>query len=169
MQPAPRLLTCLLTLATCLLAACATSPYPPAEAPVAVVPPPALRSGDTWVYAQVNGYNGLVERTVTDRLVASGPGFIIERRSDRLGEPVQTETIAAPWREVAETTAEQRRVFSSPLARFPFPIAAARGWQEQATVPDAYGVNFLWRPSGRAVGWERVRTPAGEFVALRIE
>jgi hypothetical protein len=121
------------------------------------------------VYAQVNGYNGLVERIVTDRLVASGPGFVVERRSDRPGEVLQIESIAGPWLQTGEVTAGQRRVFSTPLARIPFPIAPGQGWQEQTNVTDAYGVTFLWRTAGRAVGWERVRTPAGDFAALRIE
>lgn len=156
-------------LALIALSACASSPYSPVEAPVAVVPPPTLRPGDTWVYAQVNAYNGLVERNLTDTLVAAGQGFVVERRSDRPGEPVQTETIAAPWREVAETNGSARRVFNAPLSRIPFPLAPGQAWNEQATMTDAYNVNYLWRTSGRAVGWERVRTPAGEFVALRIE
>lgn len=151
-----------------MIGACA-APYQAVEAPVAVVAPPVLRSGDTWVYAQINAYNGLTERILTDRLVAAKEGFVIERRSDRPDEPLQAETISAPWRQLGETTAGQRRVFSVPLARIPFPIAPGQLWREQATITDAYGVKFLWRTNGRAVGWERVRTPAGEFVALRIE
>ena len=151
-----------------LLCACA-EPYPRADAPVAVVEAPQLRRGDTWVYVQINGYNRLPERILTDTLLPSPQGFVVERTSDKPGEPLQTETIAGPWREVAETAGGATRVFSAPLARISFPIAPGREWSEKATVTNNYGVNFLWQTYGRALGWERVRTPAGEFVALRIE
>ena len=151
-----------------LLVACA-GPYPQAAAPVAVVPPPQLQSGDTWVYTQINGYNRLPERILTDTLRQTPEGFVVERKSDRPGEPVQTEVISAPWRELAETSGAARRTFSAPLARIVFPIAPGQSWNERATVTDAYGKNFVWQTWGHALGWERVKTAAGEFVALRIE
>ena len=136
---------------------------------MAVVPAPGLRSGDTWVYQQVNPYNGLVARTLTDTLKPAGAGFVVERQSDRTGDAMETETISAPWRELAETSGGARRTFSAPLARIPFPIAPGQVWREQATVTDAQGVSFLWKTHGGALGWETVKTPAGEFVALRVE
>lgn len=155
-------------LVAALLGACA-EPYPRADPPVAVVPPPQLKSGDTWVYVQINGYNGLPERTLTDTLRRTEEGFVVERKSDKPGDPLQTESISAPWRELGETVGGSTRAFSAPLARIPFPIAPGQSWRERATITDAYGVNFLWQTYGRSMGWERVRTPAGEFVALRVE
>src|SRR5258706_9599803 len=154
--------------AAALLGGCA-SPYQGAEAPVAVVQAPQLQSGDTWVYVQINGYNRLPERTLTDTLLTTKDGFVVERRSDRAGDLFQTETIAAPWREIGETTGPSRRSFSAPLARIQFPIAPGQGWREQAMVTNEYGANNLWQTHGGALGWERVKTPAGEFVALRVE
>ncbi len=155
-------------LVAALLGACA-EPYPRADPPVAIVPPPQLKSGDTWVYVQINGYNRLPERTLTDTLRRTEEGFVVERKSDRPGEPLQTETISAPWRELRETTGGATRAFSAPLARIPFPIAPGQSWRERATMTDAYGKNFVWQIWGHALGWERIRTAAGEFVALRIE
>lgn len=151
-----------------VLGACA-APIAFVEGPVALVPPPALQNGDTWVYAQINAYNGLTERILTDTLVAAKEGFVIERRSDRPGEAMQTEIIPAPWRHLSETIGSARRTLNAPLSRIPFPVSPGQSWREQATVTDQQGVNFLWRTSGRAVGWERVRTAAGEYVALRVE
>jgi hypothetical protein len=34
---------------------------------------------------------------------------------------------------------------------------------------DGYGKHFVWQTWGHAQGWERIRTAAGEFVALRVE
>ena len=134
-----------------------------------MVEAPLLHAGDTWEYVQVNGYNGLPVRTLTDTLRPAPGGFVIERQSDQPGDPLETETISGPWLETAEIAASQRRSFSAPLARIPFPIAPGQSWREQSTITDRYGVQFLWKTYGVARGWERVRTPAGEFVALRIE
>ena len=151
-----------------LLGACA-APYPKADAPIAVVPPPQLQNGDTWVYVQINGYNRLPERILTDTLKSTPQGFVIERKSDRPGDPLQTETISVPWRELAETSGGAMRSFSAPLARIVFPIAPGQSWSERATMTDGYGKNFVWQTWGHALGWERIRTAAGEFVALRVE
>jgi hypothetical protein len=157
-----------LLLAAILIGACA-APRSTVEAPIAVVPPPNLRNGDTWVYAQIEGYSGRTERYLTNTLVTANEGFVLQRRSDRPGEPVQTEIVPAPWRQLGETTWEANRAFDAPLSRIPFPIAPGQAWQEQATVTDQPGVNRVWRVHGRAIGWDRVRTPAGEFLALRVE
>ena len=165
----PMVLVRLLAAAFAALVVGCASPYSPADPPVAVVPAPELRPGDAWVYEQINPFNGLVARTLTDTLKPAGDGFMIERRSDRPGEALETETIAAPWREVAETVGNARRSFSVPLARIALPIAPGQGWREEATVTDEHGVDFRWRTYGGAIGWEKVKTPAGEFVALRVE
>ncbi|MGH8705514.1 MAG: hypothetical protein ACREUO_08880, partial [Burkholderiales bacterium] len=81
--------TLLLSAAAALLAACA-SPYPPAEPPVATVPVPQLSGGETWVYDEINPYNRLRTRTVTDTLHATHAGFALVRTSDREGDPGQT-------------------------------------------------------------------------------
>lgn len=153
--------------AAVLLSACALR-YPPAEPLLAAVQSPQLNSGDTWVYEQINGYNRLPVRTVTDTLQVTAGGFLLERRSDREGDPLETETMSAPWREQSEAVGAAKRSFSAPLSRIPFPLAPGARWREQVTMTDEYGSTYRWRTIGRALGWERVRTPAGEFVALRV-
>ncbi len=158
----------LLPAAALLLAACA-APYPPAEPPVATVPVPQLSGGESWVYDEINPYNRLRTRTVTDTLHASHGRFAIVRTSDRAGDADETEALSAPWREQGETTGAARRTFSAPLARIPLPIAPGARWREDVQMTDERGVAWRWQARGRALGWERVRTPAGEFVALRVE
>ena len=136
---------------------------------MALVAAPELKTGDTWVYLQINPYNGLLARTLTDTLKPAPGGFVVERRSDQPSDAPNFETFSSPWRETGEVEGAKRRSFSSPLSRIPFPIAPGQGWREQSTVTDEHNVQFLWRAWGRAVGWERVKTAAGEFVALRIE
>ena len=58
---------------------------------------------------------------------------------------------------------------SEPIAHIPFPLAPGMQWSEQIVVPEAFGPPRVQRISGRALGWERVRTPAGEFLALKVQ
>jgi len=58
---------------------------------------------------------------------------------------------------------------SQPVARIPFPIEAGAHWSEQIVIPEPYGPPRVQKISGRALGWERVRTPAGEFLALKVQ
>ena len=62
----------------------------------------------------------------------------------------------------------RRQAFGAPYAKLPFPLMPGMHWTERIEAVDARGWTYAWHISGRAYGWERVRTPAGEFDALRI-
>ena len=159
---------CIKTLASMLfVAGCAS--YPPAPAPVASVPAPQLNGSERWVYEQINPYNNLRVRTLTDTVEAGPTGFTIVRRSDRPGDPIETQTVPQPWSVSAERTGATHYSFSPALTVIPFPIAPGSHWRETLTATDAHGEARRQQTWGRALGWERVSTPAGEFVALRIE
>ena len=148
-----------------LLCACAS--YAPA--PMPSVPVPRLDGSERWVYEQINPYNGLRVRTLTDTLEASGDGFLVVRRSDRPRDPVQTRYVVSPWRIGWESEGVTRYHYSPPLTIIPFPIAPGSSWFERVDATDARGESRQQQTWGRALGWERIETPAGEFVALRIE
>ena len=151
-----------------LLAGCAT-PYPPAPAPMASVPAPRLEGNERWVYEQINPYNGLHMRTLTDTLEAGPAGYTIVRRSDRPGDPVETQTAPKPWSVSAERDGAMGYRYAPALTVIPFPIAPGSHWLETLTATDEHGESRRQQTWGRALDWERVSTPAGEFVALRIE
>ncbi|MGH8736907.1 MAG: hypothetical protein ACREU5_02880 [Burkholderiales bacterium] len=158
----------ILMLASLLLVAGCSS-YPPAPAPLASVPAPRLNGSERWVYEQINPYNNLRVRTLTDTVEAGPAGYTIVRRSDRPGDPVETQTVPQPWSVSAESAGATGQRYSPPLAVIPFPIAPGAHWLETLTATDDHGESRRQQTWGRAFGWERVRTPAGEFVALRIE
>ncbi|HUJ88482.1 MAG TPA: hypothetical protein VLX30_16655 [Burkholderiales bacterium] len=158
----------LVTLASlALVAGCAS--YPPAPAPMASVPAPRLYAGERWVYEQINPYNDLRVRTLTDTVETGSAGYTIVRRSDRPGDAPEVETLAAPWRVAEESTGSSWHSYSPPLTEIPFPIAPGTSWKETLVMTNTRGSNRWQQCWGRALRWERVSTPAGEFVALRIE
>ncbi len=142
-----------------------------AESPEASVAAPALKGGESWVYDQINPYkrNRTLVRTITYTLAARAGGFDLVGRSDRGEDPVLSESVSAPWQISAESTGSARRSFDPALTAIPFPLAPRQRWKEKVRVTDERGSTQRWAVSGRAVRWERVKTPAGEFEALRVE
>jgi len=161
---APHLL--IVTAAT-VLAGCASSPA--VEPPVASVAAPALQGGSSWVYDQINPYNGTRVRTITYTLAARSGGFELVGRSDRSEDPAETETVSAPWQISAQSGGAARRAFDPPLSAIRFPVAPGERWRQTLHMTNERGETQRWTTTARAARWERVKTPAGEFVALRIE
>jgi hypothetical protein len=161
---------CTRTLALLVLVAGCASVYPPAPAPVASVSAPRLNGTERWVYEQINPYNNLRVRTLTDTVEAnSAGGFTVVRRSDRPGDPLRTRTVPQAWTVTEEREGAALHVYSPALTVIPFPIAPGAHWLETLTATDEHGESRRQQTWGRALGWERITTPAGEFVALRIE
>jgi hypothetical protein len=154
-----------------LVGACATIDQAGDTAgPVAAAPTPAV--GARWVYRGIEGFRvSLVweethEVTSADpnglsvRVTLKGPSVDVERQ----------ESWVAPGlvRTGALMDIETRR-FATPLVRYRFPLAPGATWNQWV---DNY--NEMSKRSGqinryvRVGGWEKVRTPAGEFDAIRL-
>ena len=156
----------LLACAALLLAGCASDSA--VQAPMESVPAPSLKAGAHWVYEQVNPYNHTRLRTVRYTLEARPQGFELVGRSDRAADPVISEIVARAWEVAAESDGALRRTYDPPLASLRFPLAPGASWRQAVRVTDERGRTLRWSALLRAVRWERVKTPAGEFVALRI-
>ena len=153
------------------LGACATVDQPGAtDGPVAAAPTPI--AGARWVYRGREGFRMPVvwEETheitavgnagISVRVTLKGPGVDYER----------DELLSAPGvvRVGALMDVETRR-FATPLLRYRYPLAPGATWNQWVD-------NFNERLNRegqinryvRIGGWEKVRTPAGEFDALRM-
>ncbi len=152
-------------------AACATTDSPgDTSGPVAAAPIPKV--GARWVYRGREGFRSPLvwEEThevtnvnadgIVVRVMLKGPYVDIERQ----------EIFAAPGlvRTGALMDIETRR-FATPLIRYRFPLAPGATWNQWV---DNY--NQTSKRTGsinryvRVGDWEKVRTPAGEFDAIRM-
>ena len=106
--------------------------------------------------------------------VADAPVARIDAPAQRAGERWIYNEINPYKKEIVGTFAEPaagaaaRQQFGAPYTKLPYPLVPGTRWYEQIDAVDAHGVSYVWRISTSARGWERVRTPAGEFDALRI-
>lgn len=159
-----------LALLAFLLAGCAAPllQTPPAGIP-AEVSAPAARAGDTWIYTAYDGYTHLPRGQFDFRVDSVQDDTVkVERMHEGLsGTEIYTRNWA--WRERPLTNLQDLR-YQPAIAALPFPLHAGKTWRNdvQATDP-VTGRTYHVRIDGRVLGWERVKVPAGEFDALKVE
>lgn len=153
-----------------VIGGCASDPaYVPQNAPASVAPE-AVKVGDFWEYAVRDAYTGFdrgrlrytVSHVEPDRIVAD---------VTRNGERVDAYIYAPGWNGLGHPlTNLQSFRFKPPFPAYDYPLAPGKTWYTvvEATDPvtrQTYSVHT----QGKVVGWERIRVPAGEFDALRIQ
>ena len=162
---------CLIALGA-LPSACITPiPYPASTPGLTPNVPPQMRApqvGQQWVYAVRNIFNQETLDIVTETVVQVGEQIRIQRISNKIG-PMPDE-IQGPWGKIIQDPHWQpAQKFIRPLPIWPEKLAL--GWSgfyrdryQVLGYPDA---DFAWLVTISAHAWEKIRTPAGSFVALK--
>lgn len=162
-----RLLT---SLVAALLTACAAPPaYVPADAPAAVSAPLA-KVGDYWEYAVRDGYTDIprgIYRYEVRRVDAQQ--IVVDLLHE--GNVLDTLVYGPGWngREYPLPNLQRFR-YEPSLTTYPFPLAPGKSWRTITSSTDVTtGRKYSTHVHGKVVGWERIRVPAGEFDALKIQ
>ncbi len=157
----------LLAGAGALLAGCAAPAYVPA--PDGAGTTPVVRVGDRWRYAQIDLYRKERTGELTMEVVEVAP-LLRVRVSDTTGTPRPDEIYERAWRVIQEPSYGDVIVFSYPNPVLPTRLDAG-GSERIANRIRAGGDELwhLWTEWIDAPGWETIRVPAGEFVALRVQ
>jgi len=149
-----------------LLAGCASPQYVPA--PAEDTPAPSVRVGDRWRYAQIDRYSGRRVAELAMEVASVAPQLRV-RVTDAEGVQRPDEVYSVPWMALEDPTYDPVALFQHPTPVLP----------RRLGVGAAERVSNRWHPPGRenwyfwsewidALGWERIRVPAGEFTALRV-
>ncbi|MGD9946071.1 MAG: hypothetical protein AB7S98_22825, partial [Burkholderiaceae bacterium] len=89
-------------------------------------------------------------------------------RSD--GRPLDDELYTAPWNVVQEPFYDLTQTFAQPLPLLPPQLSVGAQLRRSVHYRGAGGSRVLyWGDWLTARGWEQLRLPAGDFLALRIE
>ncbi len=172
----------LLSAAACLLpVGCAAPQFvPPPPRPIG---PPRVRVGQRWHYDTIDLYRGEkvgeLAAEVTRANPSSEPGSggdaaadaaIVVALTGATGAPAGEERWARAWDVIVEPAYDAVQTFDRPMPLLPRELepGARRSDASWYRVPHASG-RLPWRQWLRALGWERVAVPAGDFVALRVE
>lgn len=157
------------TAAALVLPGCATRRFepPPAGAITALAP----RVGQQWRYAEIDLYRRTQRSELVARCVESGAQGIRIALEESNGKPRDDEIWADASHIVQEPSYDITQRFDTPLPVLPIPLAAGVSSRTLTTYrfPASPDFPLWWSDWLVARGWQRVRVPAGEFLALRVE
>jgi len=153
-----------------LLAACATEPsYVPTGVP-AQVAPAQVKVGDYWEYAVRDGYTGIGRGLQRYEVSAVDTNRVtVDVTHD--GQRVDALVYAAGWNGLElPLTNLQRFNYTPAFPAYVYPLEPGKRWYTVVNATDPVTrKTYRVHTQGRIVGWERIRVPAGEFDALRIQ
>ena len=163
----------LLSLPALLVGCIASQPIPRGRLEAQPMPPPAVRApkiGQEWVYQVRNVFNQEIVDTVTEKVVSVGDQIRISRSGVKVG-PLPDE-IQSPWGYVIQDPHWQPpQKFTKAMPLWPEQLQV--GWNKffttQYEVLSYPGVTYYWGLGMAATQWERIRSPAGEFIVLRVQ
>jgi hypothetical protein len=156
----------LLAGAGALVAGCASPVFLPA--PPGGGASPVVRVGDRWRYAQIDLYRNELTDELTMDVVEAAP-LLRVRVVDAGGTARPEEIYESAWRVIQEPSYGDVIVFGYPNPVLPTLLDA--GGSERIANRIRAGSDELWHLWTEwidAPGWEAIRVPAGEFVALRV-
>lgn len=130
-------------------------------------PAPVVNVGDSWTYQYTDvwkhapGNLNRLEVTAVD-----GDGVQMDLKRAATGD------VTAHHRYSTELNPIDRGKmhFAPYYARYAFPLVPGKEWKADATGENpAAGRHWRYQIKGKALGWEKVTVPAGEFDAIRVE
>jgi hypothetical protein len=130
---------------------------------------PELQVGQSWRYSVRDGFTNLPRGTVeyVVKAVDANTATVEVHADQRVSTELYTRS--GNWLRRPATNM-QVFVYSPAYEAFAFPLAPGKTWKTRSTATDpADGRRFPVRIHGTVLGWERVRVPAGEFDALKVQ
>ncbi|MCO5101958.1 MAG: hypothetical protein M9885_13880 [Burkholderiaceae bacterium] len=155
--------------ALAVLPGCATQSFEAPPAGVTAAVPPSV--GQQWRYAEIDLYRGTRRSELTARCIESGTHGIRIALSESDGRTRGDEIWADASRIVQEPSYDITQHFENPVPVLPIPLAAGVSSRTSTRYRTAASPDFplWWGDWLVAPGWQRVRVPAGEFLALRVD
>jgi hypothetical protein len=155
-----------------LLVACISSqPYPVSTPLATPVNAPSMRPpqvGQQWVYQVRNVFNQQIVDIVTETIVSVQPQIRIERNGQKSGR--LPDEIQESWGLVLQDpqwNPPQRFQQALPL----WPEKLIPGWSDfyrtRYQIPDNPHASYYWGLVSKALQWERISVPAGQFNVLK--
>jgi hypothetical protein len=140
----------------------------PERLPARPLSAPQVRPGDRWRYAVINRYNGEKTGEVIAQVSQASPLQI--ELTDEGGRRLGAELYSAPWQVIQEPFYDQIQIFDRPVPLVPWDVPQGDARTDETAYRTAgRDERYAWYVRSRAVQWERLRVPAGEFDTLRVQ
>lgn len=163
-----RLIPCLALLSW--FAGCApVSTYVPKDAPASVAAA-QVKVGDFWEYSVKDAYTGFDRGLHRYEVSYAAPDRIVVDVTHS-GERVDALVYGPGWNGLEHPlTNLQRFRYSPAFPAYAYPLEPGKTWYTvvDAVDPVTQRKNRV-HTQGKVLGWERIRVPAGEFDALKIQ
>lgn len=138
-----------------------------AEAAAPAADAPVVGVGDSWTYQYTDVWKHLpgnlnrLEVTAVDNT-----GIHIDIKRAATGALIAHQRFSSEMNPVDRG----KMHFAPYYARYAFPLEPGKEWTVDATGENAAaGKRWRYQIKGKALGWEKVRVPAGEFDAIKVE
>jgi hypothetical protein len=155
-----------------LLVGCITSqPYPTTTPLSAPINPPSIRPpqvGQQWVYQVRNVFNQELVDIVTETVVSLKPQIRIERTSQKLGR--LPDEIQDSWGYVVQDPQwNPPQQFQEALPVWPEKLTPdwSGFYRTRYQIPNNPNASYYWGLVSKALQWERISVPAGQFTVLK--
>lgn len=153
-----------------LLTACAAPlPQTPPSSMAGEVAAPAITPGATWRYAVTDGFTGLSRGTIQYRIAhITADTMTVDVRTET---QESRETYTRDWNWLVRPATNMQAFIYKPAYRaLDFPLVAGKRWVARSTATDPEdGRSFPVRIEAEVLGWERIKVPAGEFDAVKVQ
>jgi hypothetical protein len=154
-----------------LLGCISSQPYPTSTPLATPLNPPSMRPpqvGQQWIYQIRNVFNQEIVDVVTETVVAISPQIRIERIGKKFG-PLPEE-IQEPWGYVVQDPQwKPAQRFEQALPLWPEKLIPewSNFYRTRYQVPGYPSASYYWGLSIKALGWESISVPAGQFKVLK--
>ena len=155
-----------------MVAGCVATPPLSQQAPAgmpASIAPPDIAAGNNWTYRVRDGFTGLSRPDQHHEVVSASGGRIEVAGNVERGDGKQIYDRDWNWLRRPATDL-QTFEYQPAYQAYAFPLTPGKTWHSETIATDPRdGRRFPVKIDARVLGWERVRVPAGEFDALKIE
>lgn len=138
-----------------------------AASPQSPVAAPSIAVGDSWTYQytdvwkhQPGNLNRMEVTAVNDS------GILVDVKRAATGALVSHQRFSREMNPIDRGNMH----FEPAFGRYAFPLETGKEWSSEATGRNsAAGKRWRYQFKGKALGWEKIKVPAGEFDAMKIE
>lgn len=142
------------------------------EPPVGLPSTPVARSGERWRYQRINRYNDEPLGEILAEVVQVEPELRV-RLTDNQGQIWGEEIYTQPWQILQEPLYNETLRFADAVPLIPEQLAvgassAIKTAYQVGTQSGSKAAMRSWHSEIKAIGWERISVPAGQFESLRV-
>jgi hypothetical protein len=151
-------------------AGCATElPQTPPAGKAAQVAAPEFQVGNQWRYAVHDGFTRLPRGTIDYRVSAvQGDTVTVDVRTNGL-ESTEIYTRDGNWLKHPAPNLHMLS-YSPAYPAYAFPLTPGKAWNARVMATDpATGQRIPVTVQARVLGWDRIKVPAGEFDAIKLQ